>query len=70
VDYFKKDSNDEKVLEQMFGKATSFGSEVCDILCLTKLYSILAANGEYLEELSAECLRKFIKSLMLDFVVQ
>jgi len=36
VNHFKKNVSDAKILKDFFGKATFYGSEVCDVLCWTK----------------------------------
>ena len=63
VNHFKKNVNDAKILKDLFGKATLYGSEVCDGLCWTKVYSVLAANGKLLRGLSEKCFKEFLKAL-------
>jgi hypothetical protein len=63
VNHFKKNVNDAKILKDLFGKATLYGSEVCDVLCWIKVYSVLAANRKLLRGLSEKCFKEFLKAL-------
>jgi len=70
VDRFQKNSTDVEILEHLFGQATLYGSkEACDVLCWTKVYSILVADIGLLRWLSNECFEEFSKTLKRGLVM-
>jgi len=70
VDRFQKNSKDVEILEHLFDQATLYWSEeACDILCWTKVYSILVADMERLRELSDKCFEEFSKALKKGLVM-
>src|ERR1700733_1895128 len=70
VNHFKKNVNDEKILKDLFGQATLYGSEeACDVSCWTNVYSILVADRGRLRALSDECFEKFSKALKKGLVM-
>src|ERR1700733_5152112 len=70
VDRFQTKSKDVEILEHLFGQATLYGSEeACDVLCWTKVYSILVADIGLLRWLSNECFEEFSKALKKGLVM-